>query len=339
MAPAAAIAMQEHATAASLPVGALLAGGEPVVLRGGAGSWAAVAAGRRGPQAAMDYLRRFDAGKALQYSYVPAGSGGRPFYTHDFTELNFEVRRGTLSDVLDGVAAHLDDARPPTFYLSSLPVDIGLPGFRADNDLDLAAAGIASTPSIWIGNRVTASCHYDVPNNLACCVAGRRRFTVFPPDQIANLYPGPLEPTPGGQVVSVVDFANPDFARYPRFRAALEHARTVVLDPGDVLFIPSMWWHHVEGLDAFNVLVNYWWNGAPAQLPMPVPALYHAIWAIRDRPQHEKDAWREVFEYYVFGPAGLAAEHLPEPARNLLGPVDETLARQLRAMLIGKLNR
>jgi hypothetical protein len=68
-------------------------------------------------------------------------------------------------------------------------------------------------------------------------------------------------------------------------------------------------------------------------------ALYHAMWTIRDRPEREKLAWRGIFDYYVFGPAARAGEHLPEPARNLLGPVDETLARQLRAMLIGKLNR
>ena len=96
-----------------------------------------------------------------------------------------------------------------------------LPGFREDNDLDFAERGVDAPPAIWIGNRTIASCHYDAPNNIACCVVGRRRFTLFPPEQIFNLYPGPLDPTPGGQAVSLVDFANPDFERYPRFREAL----------------------------------------------------------------------------------------------------------------------
>jgi hypothetical protein len=112
-----------------------------------------------------------------------------------------------------------------------------------------------------------------------------------------------------------------------------------VLEPGDAIFIPALWWHHVQGLEPFNVLVNYWWNSMPAYLPTPMLALQHAMWTIRDRPEHEKQAWRAIFDYYVFGPAGRAGEHLPEAARGLLGPLDEPTARQLRAMLIDRLNR
>src|SRR5205823_11513354 len=138
-------------------------------------------------------------------------------------------------------------------------VDLCMPGFRSENDLDFKSHGINPPPIIWIGNRTTASAHYDAPSNIACVAVGKRRFTIFPPDQIFNLYPGPLEPTPGGQSISVVDFKNPDFEKYPRFREALAVAHVAELEAGDAIFIPSMWWHHVEGLNAFNVLVNYWW--------------------------------------------------------------------------------
>jgi len=323
----------------ALPLDELLDAGQPVLLKGLVRDWGLVQAGQRSAQEAMAYLRGFYSGRPVQYSYGNPDIGGRPFYNDDCTELNFEVRRGGLDELLDGISAHLDDPSPPTYYAASLLIDGSLPGLRAANDLDFATHNLHAPPSIWIGNRVTASCHYDAPNNIACCTVGRRRFTVFAPEQIANLYPGPLEPTPGGQVVSMVDFADPDFARHPRFRQALAAGQTAVLEPGDALFIPSMWWHHVQGLEAFNVLVNYWWSSAPAQLPNPTHALYHALWAIRDRPEHEKQAWREVFDYYVFGPADRAGEHLPQAARNLLGPIDEIRARQLRAMLIGKLNR
>ena len=323
----------------ALPLEELVAAAEPVVLRGVGRDWGLVQAAHAGTGAAMDYLRGFDNGKAVPYSHGPPAIGGRPFYNADYSALNFEVRRGTVTQVLDEVAAHLHDAQPPTYYLASLLIDDSLPGFRADNDFDFAGQGLQVRPSIWIGNRVTASCHHDVPNNIACCTVGRRRFTLFPPEQVEHLYPGPLELTPGGQAVSLVDFSTPDLARFPDFEKALEAGCTTVLEPGDALFIPSMWWHHVQGLDPFNVLVNYWWGSMPAWIPAPGQALYHAMWSIRDRPEAEKRAWRAMFDYYVFGDAARAGEHLPPDARQALAPIDEIMARQLRAMLIARLNR
>jgi hypothetical protein len=336
---AASMRVIDGASAHALPIDELLASGEPAVLRGLARDWGLVQAGTRSMREAMDYLRGYYNGQPVTYTWGGPEIAGRPFYNADFTDLNCQVRRSPLGKVFDEIAAHAGDAQPPTCYVASMLIDSRLPGLREANDLDFAAHGIDAPPSIWIGNRVTASCHYDALNNIACCAVGRRRFTLFPPEQIGNLYPGPLEPTPGGQAVSVVDFAAPDFERYPRFREALAAARSAVLEPGDAIFIPSLWWHHVQGLEPFNVLINYWWSSVLAHIPTPMHALYHALWTIRDRPEREKQAWRDIFDYYVFGPADRAGAHLPSPARNVLGPIDETLARQLRAMLIGKLNR
>jgi hypothetical protein len=323
----------------SLPLGELLAANEPRVLRGLVADWAITRAGIRSDRDAMDYIRSFYNGRPISASIGSPDIGGRLFYNEDFTALNFDVQRAQLDAVIERIAGHLQDEKPPTIYVGSTLVDLVLPGFRKDNDVAFSAHGVDPPPSIWIGNRTIASCHYDAPNNLACCVVGRRRFTLFPPEQIVNLYPGPLEPTPGGQAISLVDFTNPDFARFPRFREALAAGLVVDVEPGDAVFIPSMWWHHVQGMSAFNVLVNYWWSKSPAFIPTPMHALYHAIWALRDRPESEKLAWRNVFEYYVFGAAERAGEHLPPQARGVLGPIDDTQARLIRAMLMNKLNR
>jgi hypothetical protein len=287
----------------------------------------------------MNYLRAFYNGKTVGTSFGSSQIGGRLFYNEDFTALNFATRRARLDEVLNEIREHRYDERPPTQYIPSTTIEACLPGFRKENDVAFGAHGIEPLASIWIGSRSIASCHYDAPNNLACCVVGRRRVTLFPPEQIFNLYPGPLEPTPGGQAVSVVDFANPDFDRYPRFREALAAAQVAELAPGDALFIPSMWWHHIEALSPFNALVNYWWGMAPAFIPTPMNALYHALWTLRDRPEREKRAWRSVFDYYIFGSAERAGAHLPEHARGVLGPIDDVTARQIRAMLLNHLNR
>jgi len=299
-------------------------------------------AGRRSPSDAAAYLRRFDAGRAVT-GYVGAPEiHGRFHYDATATAMNFTAERMALGAFLDRVLAKRDDPGAPSLYLGSTDLDAYLPGFRDDNALVPAGDTFARHPplaSIWIGNRTIASAHYDMSNNAAVCAVGRRRFTLFPPDQVANLYPGPLAPTPGGQVVSMVDFAAPDLTAYPRFADAVAAGQVAELEPGDVLVYPALWWHHVEALDAFNVLVNYWWNAAPAFMDTPMDTMLHAFLSLRDRPAHEKAAWRVMFDHYVFGEPATVAAHLPPAARGPLAPIDDGTARQLRAYLLGRLNR
>lgn len=320
----------------------LIDAGEPVLLKGVARDWPLVQAGLQSAAAAIDYLRPFYNGRTVGTYLGPPGIHGRYFYDEALTGLNFVGRRLPLDQVLEQIRSHLDDVRPPSIYVGSTTIDACLPGLREHNDLPFNDPMFAAHPplaSIWIGNPSTASAHYDVPINWACCAVGERRFTLFPPDQVANLYPGPLELTPGGQVVSLVDFSAPDLERFPRFAEAMAHAQVAEMAPGDVLFYPSLWWHHVQAFSPFNVLINYWWNPSPRFLDAPTNVLHHALLGLRDRPQAEKDAWRALFDYYVFGPSERAAEHLPAAARGVLATLDADTARNLRVMLLEKLNR
>jgi hypothetical protein len=317
-------------------------GCEPVVLKGLVTDWPLVNAGRKSSGKAIAYMRSFDNGRTVGAYYGVPEIGGRYFYNDDLSGLNFESRRSPLDEVLSTIEQHLEDDRPPSIYVGSATVDACLPGLRAENDVvfnDDMFAGNEPLASIWIGNRSLASAHYDAPNNLACCAVGTRRYTLFPPEQIANLYPGPLDPTPGGQAVSMVNFASPDFGKYPRFRDAIEAAQVADLEPGDALFYPSLWWHQVEAFAPFNVMLNYWWNTSPKFMGTPMNVLKHALLTLRDRPEHEKRAWRQVFDYYVFGDPERPREHLPEHAHGDLGKMDEMKARRLRAELLNRLNR
>jgi ribosomal protein L16 Arg81 hydroxylase len=137
----------------------------------------------------------------------------------------------------------------------------------------------------------------------------------------------------------MADIQAPDYERFPKLREALAAAQVAEMEPGDALFYPAMWWHQVEALESFNVMINYWWNTTPAYMDSPHNTLLHALLSLRDRPEQEKRAWRAMFDYYVFGPAGKAAAHLPEGARGNLAPLDEDMARRLRAKLLQRLNR
>jgi hypothetical protein len=325
-----------------IPFDELVDTNEPAILKGLASDWPLVRHGRESAGSAVAYLKRFCSPKPTNVYIGDPAIHGRFFYNEQFSAFNFTSHRISLADCLDRVMAHSNDVHAPSLYAGSTDVDIFLPGLRAENDLWLDHPMFKGDPpivSIWIGNRTIASAHYDQSHNLACCMVGRRRFSMFPPEQIHNLYPGPLDPTPGGQAVSIVDFNAPDLARFPRFREALAAGQVAELEPGDVLFYPALWWHHVEALDSFNAMINYWWHPAPAYLDSPHSTLLHALLSLRDRPDVEKRAWREFFDYYVFGPADVAGEHLPEQARGNLGPMDENKARRLRAFLLSRLNR
>ncbi|WP_314444370.1 cupin-like domain-containing protein [Massilia timonae] len=316
---------------------AILASTEPLLLRGLVADWPAVAAARTSPQAAIAYLRRWYVDATVNAMLGASEIDGRFFYNEALDGFNFQSMRVRLDAVLDELEKHLANPTPPAIYVGSTTIDGALPGFRGENDVDLGPRDPLA--SIWIGNRTRISAHYDLPDNLACIGAGRRRFTLFPPGQQRNLYVGPIDLTPAGQPISLVDFKHPDPERFPRFAQALEHAQVADMEPGDAIFVPSMWWHHVEALDGFNVLVNYWWRQSPDWMDTPNNALMHALMTVRDLPPAQRAAWAELFRHYVFEADADTAAHIPPAARGLLAPFDDNASRMVRAQLLKRLNR
>lgn len=310
---------------------------EPLLLKGMVAEWPIVKAAKTSAQSADLYLRQFYQDATVGVFFSHPNTKGRVFYNEDLTGFNFQRVMLKLDSVLDKIQQHLYDQQPPAFYVGSTTVDTCLPGFRSENDINFGS--IDPLASIWLGNKTRVAAHYDVPDNIACCAVGRRRFILFPPSEVANLYPGPLDFTPAGQAISMVDFHQPDFKKYPGFRDALQNAQVAEMEPGDAIFIPSMWWHHVEALSSFNVLINYWWRQSPAYMDTPLNVLNHALLSMRDLPKAQRQAWQDLFKYYIFDFDEDTVAHLPEEKRGVLAPMDEMLARKLRAQLLSKLNR
>jgi Cupin-like domain len=310
---------------------------EPAVLRGLIRSWPAVQAGLRSPEALCDYLRRFDRGGKVEVLMGDASIHGRFFYQPDMSDMNFTRRMLPFGGFLDALRAHFNDATPPALAIQATAVPDYLPDFVRENAVDVLNRSIA--PRIWIGNAVTVVTHFDPSENLGCVVGGRRRFTFFPPEQLPNLYVGPFDYSPAGIPVSMVNLDEPDLVRYPRFERALAAAQVAELAPGDAVYIPYFWWHHVHSLEPFNVLVNFWWNDAPAELGSPLDCFLHALSALRDLPPAQRATWRMVFDYYVFQTDGDPVAHLPAEYRGVLGPLTPELRAQIKAALLRALNR
>ena len=192
--------------------------------------------------------------------------------------------------------------------------------------LPLAPDGVE--PLMWMGNKTGVQTHFDYKQNIAYVVSGSRRFTLFPPDQTPNLYMAPFERSPSGAPISMVRLDDPDYAKFPKFREAEKHALVAELGPGDALFIPYMWWHQVQALGDFNLLVNYWWNEYEV-LGEPMPAMLHSILTIRDLPAPMREVWQTMFETFVFKQHGEPMEHVEPEMRGGMGPLNSAQRGEL----------
>jgi hypothetical protein len=313
---------------------------EPAVLRGVVADWPAVAQARTSIESACRYLDRFDNAAKVHIVVMPPHVRGRMFYNDDMSGFNFSRSTASIREVNDRLLRNAKFERRPALAAQHALISECLPGFEQENVLRILDASVE--PRMWLGSAMTTPAHFDESNNVACVVAGRRRFTLFPPEQTPNLYVGPLGHAPTGTPISLVDVAEPDFARFPRFREALAHARVAELEPGDALYIPMLWWHHVESLDKYNVLVNYWWKGAVgAQAPgdSALGCLLHCLLVLRHLPPEHRNVWKRLFEYYVFDADDATFAHIPEHVRGILGDIPPDVARNLKAFLVQQLQR
>lgn len=317
----------------------IAASGEPVLIKGLVAAWPATEAASGGLEGLKGYLNQFATDQPVTAYVGAAEINGKFGYTGAMDGFNFRSGQAPLPAIFDRLQEQqaLPDAERMAIYVGSTAVDQWLPTFRDTNDIPLSKPDMLV--SFWLGNATKVSAHYDLPQNIACVVAGTREFTFFPPEQVANLYVGPIDRTPSGQAISLADLDAPDFDRYPKLKEALASARRCICEPGDAVVIPSMWWHQVKASAGCNLLVNYWWLEGDVYRGSPQAAMLHAMLTIREMPANQRDAWRAMFEHYVFSGGEAARAHIPEHARGLLSPLADTEARRLRADIINRLNR
>ncbi|MEQ1687252.1 MAG: cupin-like domain-containing protein [Sphingopyxis sp.] len=306
----------------------------PALLRGIAGDWPLVKLARQSDAACMAALTQFASDAPIDVVRTAPENEGRFHYSDDLRGVNFARAKASLPAFLRALEAEATKERPHAMSAQGVLARDAVPDFAASHPMPYVPQG--ADARLWIGNAAKVASHNDPSDNIAVCAGGRRRFTLFPPDQIGNLYIGPLHFTPAGTPISMVHVTKPDLARYPRFAEAMKTAWAAELEPGDALFIPYAWYHHVEALEAFNILVNYWWNDARDDLGSPWDAMLHGMMSLRSLSADQREAWRAMFDHYVFLTDGDPAAHLPPHAHGVLGastPEDiGAMREQLKAL-------
>eukprot|EP00928_Gymnodinium_smaydae_P017755 TRINITY_DN16787_c0_g1_i2.p1 TRINITY_DN16787_c0_g1~~TRINITY_DN16787_c0_g1_i2.p1 ORF type:complete len:608 (+),score=128.03 TRINITY_DN16787_c0_g1_i2:36-1859(+) len=179
---------------------------------------------------------------------------------------------------LDAVQVHASGGSRIPFYLGKVPLQKELPELadaidRASTCPRRRYGGCFGklTPDgvfTYFGcRRNTTSTHFDAYENLLLCVAGTKRLWLYPPSASRFLYP-------------CKDFSRsavPPFARHGSLPhelqtkfALLRRARLVevLLRAGDLLYLPCCWWHCVEGSDAANMILNWWFYLHPEKVAL-----------------------------------------------------------------------
>lgn len=326
-----------HAGDQPLALDAIVGRDRPLVMRGLCRDWPIVQMAAESDTAFAQGLAAHDNGAAVDALLLPAVEQGCIGYNAALDGFNFTHHRISITQGLQRLAQYSRQTEPPGLAIQSALLSACLPGLVGEHALGLLDAAVQ--PRIWIGNQVTTPAHFDEFHNIACVVCGGRRFTLFAPDQLRNLYIGPLDFAPTGAAISIARLDRPDDPRFPRLKLALASAQVAELRPGDAIYIPPMWWHHVASLERINALVNYWWKPRPAQgysQQTALGCLLHCILSFKSLPAAERLAWKGLLDYYVFDAQDPVA-HIPVEQRGVLGALSTGQVDALRKRIQGYL--
>ena len=308
----------------------------PCIMRRQVAEWPIVAAGNGLPEALADHLTARANATPVQIWSAPSDSAGRFRYDETLTAVNFERRMATVAQLCVLLLRCASEPDAPSLFAGAVNLDTHLPALLPEVPMPLLDPAQERLTSLWIGTRSSTAAHWDRPANLACPIAGPRHFLLFPPQAIGDLYIGPIDFTLAGQPMSLVDAEAPDFVRFPRYADALAVAQVASLEPGDTLYLPPLWFHHVISPAALGAQINFWWLEDASRIS-PLNTLLHALLTLKDLSASERASWRGLFDHYVFSAGPETASHIPPGARGVLGPRDSAIEARIMQMLAEQL--
>lgn len=241
--------------------------GKPVIIQGLMDSWKASRLW------SPDYFKERVGSKEVVVQVAPDGVFG---LNPEEGGPRLEPQYMPFSDYVDRLGSQNGGLR---YYLQRLSIPHALPELMEDFSLPpYVKANRVYLMNLWFGpgGNITRL-HYDVPNNFLAQVYGRKRFVIFPPRASASLYPYRTK----AYNMSRVDLDHPDKKVFPNFGTV--KPIEFVLNPGEVIFLPSFWWHQVYSLD-MGISINFWC--IPRLRHLAAPQIFDTITDV------VKEGWR-----------------------------------------------
>ncbi|MGO2127647.1 MAG: cupin-like domain-containing protein [Pseudoalteromonas prydzensis] len=275
---------------------------EPIIITDLFSHWPSVTLAKQSPLVLLRSLVTQASAELVDTLIIDKQYKGLIGYTDNkFKNYTFEKHNAPLISVLKKLIINFNNQDSDTIAVQSALINECLPDFCIKNPAPNFLANVP--PRIWLGNAATVPGHYDIEHNIALNLCGKRTFYLLPANEIKNLYVAPIDRAVAGPAISLVDFENPDFEKYPKFKAAKEKVLTASLEIGEALYIPPLWWHNVKAIDPVNILVNYWWDPTSTKSDLGLEAtdsLLHSILTLRNLPESQRRAWQALFSHYVF---------------------------------------
>jgi ribosomal protein L16 Arg81 hydroxylase len=225
-----------------------LSGNRPVLVKDGLQDWPAMerwspaSIGHLAPNGLVDLLVSLKGSFRTQPDRSPI-------------DANNQLRFANVK--LSHAAEQIVDSEPSQtkYYISQQSIILKLPELLPDLRCWWPIEG--SVVNLWFGSSgIITPLHFDKRSNLFAQVYGTKRLTLFAPDQSQYLYPYPADSALPH--ISHVDVEDPNWRRHPDF--ALAERSVLTIKPGEMLFLPALWWHHVESL-SISISVNQWTLG------------------------------------------------------------------------------
>ena len=172
-----------------------------------------------------------------------------------------QFRKASFSDFIEQLMSEESEEQKNKAYLSVFRIFDEFPELRDDVDFSILDANkVKSSTSGWIGPAGTVTgYHIDWGDNILAQISGRKCLHLASPEDNDNMYIS--RKFDQGTTISEVDLNNYDEESFPKFKN-VKHYK-IILHPGEMVFIPRGWWHHVQSLDRSISVSNitFDWRG------------------------------------------------------------------------------